>query len=44
MEEDNILFRPQAGPQEKFVNLMAGIAGEEEKDEDFKLVFYGGAK
>ena len=38
------MLAPQKGPQEQFVNLMAGIAGEPEKDEDFYLVFYGGAR
>lgn len=35
---------PQEGPQTAFISCMAGISGKERRDEDFPLVFYGGAK
>lgn len=37
------VLAPQKGPQEQFVNMMAGISGKPIKQKDFYLVFYGGA-
>lgn len=35
---------PQEGPQQTFISCMSGVSGQPEKDEDFYLIFYGGAK
>lgn len=34
---------PQEGPQTAFISCMGGISSEEERDQDFPLIFYGGA-
>ncbi len=34
---------PQKGPQTAFISCMGGISGVERRDQDFPLVFYGGA-
>ena len=35
---------PQSGPQHIFISCMGGISGKERRDQDFPLIFYGGAK
>lgn len=37
-------LEPQEGPQRQFISCMAGFSGEEPRDQDFPLIFYGGAK
>lgn len=34
---------PQEGPQTAFISCMGGISSQEQRDQDFPLVFYGGA-
>ncbi|AUR86327.1 terminase-like family protein [Vibrio phage 1.084.O._10N.261.49.F5] len=34
---------PQLGPQQAFFSCMGGLSGEERRDQDFPLIFYGGA-
>ncbi|AUR92114.1 hypothetical protein NVP1170O_001, partial [Vibrio phage 1.170.O._10N.261.52.C3] len=36
--------KPQEGPQTVFISCMAGTSGQPKRDEDFPLIFYGGAK
>lgn len=36
--------KPQEGPQMKFISMMGGMGGEDLGDQDFPLIFYGGAK
>lgn len=36
--------RPQDGPQKSFIACSGGISGTERRDQDFPLIFYGGAK
>jgi hypothetical protein len=35
---------PQEGPQRTFISCMSGLSEEEERDQDFYLIFYGGAR
>lgn len=35
---------PQKGPQTAFIACSGGISGQELRDQDFPLIFYGGAK
>lgn len=35
--------KPQDGPQRSFISCMAGFSGNERRDQDFPLIFYGGA-
>ena len=37
-------IQPQEGPQTAFISCMGGVSGQEQRDQDFPLVFYGGAK
>lgn len=37
-------LKPQEGPQQLFVSCHGGFSGEDPRDEDFPLIFYGGAK
>lgn len=34
---------PQKGPQKSFIACSGGISGQERRDQDFPLIFYGGA-
>lgn len=34
---------PQEGPQCTFISCMGGVSGTERRDQDFPLIFYGGA-
>lgn len=36
--------KPQEGPQRAFISCWGGYSGEELRDQDFPLIFYGGAK
>ncbi len=35
--------KPQEGPQKSFISCMAGISGKNRREQDFPLIFYGGA-
>ncbi len=35
--------KPQDGPQQVFISCMGGVSGKPARDQDFPLIFYGGA-
>ncbi len=36
--------KPQKGPQRAFISCSGGISGKPQREQDFPLVFYGGAR